>query len=162
MRMTIETKIKLHSYAVNCFKEFPCYKKHIEKLKIERLKNVDLLTELPFYKGLNKIKADHAFKGYAQTFRVEIVDRKNPICQSNASKLAIKALFSDLLNETKGFRYQITMKILLKKYKISEIEFAPAYFNSTMKTVINYKTGLEDSFQEILYRIGNWINKGSG
>ena len=120
------------------------------------------MTELPFYKGLNKIKADHAFKGYAQTFRVEIVDRKNPICQSNANKLAIKALFSDLLNETKGFRYQVTMKVLLKKYKISEIEFAPAYFNSTVKTVINYKTGLEDSFQEILYRIGNWINKGSG
>ena len=120
------------------------------------------MTELPFYKGLNKIKADHAFKGYAQTFRVEIVDRKNPICQSNANKLAIKALFSDLLNETKGFRYQVTMKVLLKKYKISEIEFAPAYFNSTVKTVINYKTGLEDSFQEILYRIGHWINKGSG
>ena len=120
------------------------------------------MTELPFYKGLNKIKADHAFKGYAQTLRVEIVDRKNPICQSNANKLAIKALFSDLLNETKGFRYQVTMKVLLKKYKISEIEFAPAYFNSTVKTVINYKTGLEDSFQEILYRIGNWINKGSG
>ena len=38
MRMTIETKIKLHPDVVNCFKELPCYKKHIEKLKIKRLK----------------------------------------------------------------------------------------------------------------------------
>ena len=28
--------------------------------------------------------------------------------------------------------------------------------------MINYKTGLEDYFEGILYRIDNWINKGSG
>ena len=32
-----------------------------------------------------------------------------------ASKLSIKDLFSYLLNETKGFKYQITVKVLLKK-----------------------------------------------
>ena len=26
-------------------------------------------------------------------------------------------MFSDLLNETKGFKYQITLKVMLKKYK---------------------------------------------
>ena len=39
-------------------------------------------------------------------------------------------MFSDLLNETKGFKYQITVKVLLKKYKLNgEIKFAPVYFN---------------------------------
>ena len=28
--------------------------------------------------------------------------------------------------------------------------------------MINHKFGLDKSFQEILYRIDNWINKGSG
>ena len=52
---------------------------------------------------------------------------------------------------------------MLKKYKLSgEIEFAPVYFNSTTKTVINHKFSLENAFQEILYRIDNWINEGSG
>ena len=37
----------------------------IKKPKIKRLKNVDLLSELPFYDQLNIIKADQAFKGYA-------------------------------------------------------------------------------------------------
>ena len=41
-------------------------------------------------------------------------------------------------------------------------EFAPAYFNSTMKTVINSKYMFDKSFQEILHRINNWINEGPG
>ena len=72
-------------------------------------------------------------------------------------------MFSDLLNETKGFKYQITVKVLLKKYKLNgEIEFAPVYFNSLTKTVINHRFRLENAFQEILYMIDNWINEGSG
>ena len=72
-------------------------------------------------------------------------------------------MFSDLLNEIKGFKYQITVQILLKKYKPNgEIEFAPVYFNSVTKLVINQRFKLEESFQEILYRIGCWINEGSG
>ena len=60
-------------------------------------------------------------------------------------------MFSDLLNETEGFKYQITVKVLLKKYKYNvEIEFAPVYFNSLTKTVINQRFKLENSFQEII------------
>ena len=62
----------------------------------------------------------------------------------------------------KGFKYQITVKVLLKKYKPNgEIEFSPVYFKSSRKLVINHRYELNKSFQEILYRIGAWINKGS-
>ena len=71
-------------------------------------------------------------------------------------------MFNDLLDETKGFKYQITLKSELRKYKDTEIEFSPVYFNSTIKMVINHKFDLEISFQEILYRIDNWINEGAG
>ena len=47
--------------------------------------------------------------------KVEIIERKDAIVQLEASKLSIRELFSDLLNETKGFKYQITEKVLLKK-----------------------------------------------
>ena len=51
---------------------------------------------------------------------------------------------------------------MLKKYKPNgEIEFKPVYFNSTRKTVINHKFSFENAFQEILYRIDNWINQRS-
>ena len=45
-----------------------------------------------------------------------------------ASKSSIKDLFNDLLDETKGFKYEITVKILLKKCKGTEINFSPVYF----------------------------------
>ena len=48
------------------------------------------------------------------SYKVEIIERKDLILQLKASKLSIKNLFSDLLNETRGFKYQITVKVLLK------------------------------------------------
>ena len=72
-------------------------------------------------------------------------------------------MFNDLVNETKGFKYQITENFLLKRYKLNEeIEFTPVYFNSSTKTIINNRFKLEHPFPEILYRIDAWINKGSG
>ena len=71
-------------------------------------------------------------------------------------------MFNDLLNETKGVKYQITVKVLLKKYKLDgEIEFIPVYFNSVTKTVTNHMFRSETSFEEFLYMIDNWINEGS-
>ena len=49
------------------------------------------------------------------SYKVEIVDQKDLIVQLEASKSSIKDLFNDLLNGTKGFKYQITVKALLKK-----------------------------------------------
>ena len=97
------------------------------------------------------------------SYKVEIIERKDPIVQLEASKSSIKDLFNNLLNETKGFKYQITVKVLLKKYKLSgEIELAPVYFNTTTRTIIHHKFRLENSFQEILYIIDAWNNEKSG
>ena len=51
------------------------------------------------------------------TCKVELIDKKDTLTQLEASKSTIKDLFNDLLDETKGFKYQITVKILLKKQK---------------------------------------------
>ena len=78
--------------------------------------------------------------------------KKDTIVQLEASKSSIKDLFSDLLNEIKGFKYQTMVKFLLKKYKLNgEIEFAPVYFNSVTKTVINYRFRLEILFKKFYY-----------
>ena len=157
--MTIKSYPYVHEYC----KEIPFYKKPIEKPKIKRLKKIDLLSELPFYKELSIIKKNHAFKGYTKSFKVEIIEKKDLINQLEASKSSIKDLFRDLLNETKGFKYQLTLRVLLKKYEPNgEIQFRLVYFNSKAKTVINRIFRLENSFQEILHLVDNWINEGSG
>ena len=99
---------------VDNFRELPFFNVSIEKPKMKRLKNIDLLPELPFYDQLKIIKTNQAFSGYAASNKVEIVDKKDLIVQLEASKSSIKDLFNDLLNETKGFKYQITVKVLLK------------------------------------------------
>ena len=160
--MAVLSKIT-HPTAVDYFKEPPFYNKPIEKPKVKRLKNINQLAELPFFEQLSIIKTNQAFRGYAMSYKIEIVERKDPIVQLETSKLSIKGLFGVLLNETKGFKYQITLKVLLKKYKLNgETEFVQAYFNSLTKTVINHRFILENTFQKILYMIEVSINRASG
>ena len=70
------SKIKPHFDAIDYFKELPFYKKPIKKPKVKRLKNIDRLVELPFYEQLSVIKTDQAFRGYAVSYKVEIVEKK--------------------------------------------------------------------------------------
>ena len=60
-------------------------------------------------------------------------------------------MFDDLLDETKGFKFQITLKVTLKQCKSNgENEFAPVYFNSTTKTVANHKFSLKNASEKVL------------
>ena len=69
------TKTKSHSDIINYFKELYFYNKPIEK-SVKSSKNIDRLVELPFYEQLSIIKTDQAFKGYAMSYKVEIVEKK--------------------------------------------------------------------------------------
>ena len=79
-----------------------------------------MLFEPSFYGELNVIKTDHAFRRYEISYKSELVEKKDPIEQLKASKSNIKDLFSDLLDETKGFKYQVTLKVVLQKYSQME------------------------------------------
>ena len=74
--MAVLSEIKSHSDAVDYFKELPFYNKPIEKPKLKHLKNIDQLTELPFYEQLSVIKTNQAFRGYAVSYKVEIIEKK--------------------------------------------------------------------------------------
>ena len=83
----------------------------------------------------------------------------DPLVQLEASKPLIKDLFRDSLIETKDFKYQITLKVLLSKQKQNgDKEFSTVYLDYSANT---NKYGLHKSFRQVLYRIDNWINEGS-
>ena len=49
----------------------------------------------------------------------------------------------------KDFKYQITVTVLLCKHKINrDIEYAPVYFNSATKTLINSDMTLTNLFEK--------------
>ena len=150
--------------AKKLFQGLPFYTTLNEKPKLTSLKNMDLLQKFPFYDELNIYEMSKTFGWYARSYKVEIVDSKDPLAQQEASKSSIKDWFKELLVEMKGFKYQSeTVKSVnnsesfAKKYRICS-----CLFNSTTKTVINFNDDVDKSFQEALYRTDNWINKGSG
>ena len=73
--MTVLSKIDTVEY----FKELPFYNNAIEKPKIKRLTDINLLAELAFYGQLSIIKTNQASKGYAMSYKVQIVERKDLI-----------------------------------------------------------------------------------
>ena len=120
----------MHWDANEIFRLLPFYDTYIEKPKIKKLNNVELLKELPFYDEFSIVKNKTAFSGYAQSYKIEFVDRKDVIIQLKSSKIVIVELFKDLLIELKGFKYQITLCILLSKVMSSDLtEYRTVYFN---------------------------------
>ena len=87
--MTVLKKTKSHQDVINYFKELPFYNRYIEKPKIKKLKNIDWLSELPFYDELSIIKTDQAFKGYEMLYKVGIIDKKDPLAQLETLKTCL-------------------------------------------------------------------------
>ena len=69
---------------------------------------------------MNVIKTNHAFREYVMSYKFEIVEKKYPIEQLEASKSSMKDLFSGLLKKAKDFKYQITLKVTLKSTRQME------------------------------------------
>ena len=103
--------------AKRMFQNLPFYITFIGIPCIKHLKNMDLLHKLPFYDELSIKQASKVFKRYARSYKIEIIKSKDPSAQLEASKLGVKDLFKELLDEIKGFKYQITVKVLLGKRK---------------------------------------------
>ena len=63
------------------FQKLPFYNVLIEKPRIKRLKNIDLLHELLFYNELSIEKVSDSFKRYARSYKIEIKDLKDPLAR---------------------------------------------------------------------------------
>ena len=89
------------------------------------------------------VKNNTAFSGYAQSYKIEILDKKDVIIQLKSSEIVIVEFF-------KGFKYGITLCILLSKVKNSGYtEYRSVYFNSLTKTVVSDNYFLDECFCEI-------------
>ena len=81
--------------------------------------------------------------------------KKDQLQQLEVSKSSIEDLFSDLLNETKGFKYQITLKLIESQYinisnyrSLSGSSYVklPAELRSSKKGLINIKNNDQKCF----------------
>ena len=163
-RKTIKPRIKKFTNA-KLLSELPFFEKPI-KAKIKQLTTKKLLQEQPFYKqsindDINISRNERALRGYAEAYKVEIINNRNLSDSLSVSKKSIKTWRK--LREKKGFKYIISVEITLKK-RINDNEFEPktVYLNSSGKTVINRRYYLNESSEEILNKLDIWIYEGSG
>ena len=118
--------------------EQPFFKQPIRKPRIKKLSNHELLQVLPFYDIINVLRKARAFKKYAETYEVEIINSKSLNDSLSVSEDSIKNLFDELLREKKGFKYFLSTKIILKKrINNNEHTYSTVYINSLVETVIN-------------------------
>ena len=80
------------------------------------MKNYELLRALPFYDDINISRKETAFRGYAETYKTEIINNESLSDLLYVSKNSIKILFDELLREKRGFKYVLTAKISLRKH----------------------------------------------
>ena len=140
---SIKTKIK-QIKSKKLLQEQPFYKQPIKKPCVKKLSNYELLREFPLYDDINISRKERAFIGYAETYKVEIINISDSL---SVSKNSIKNLFDEILREKRGSKYIISVKITLKK-RINDNEFdlKTCYFNSQVKMVINqrYRLNISD------------------
>ena len=95
------------------------------------MKNYELLRQLPFYYDINVSRKERAFRGYAKTYKVEIINNKSLSDLLYVSKNSIKNLFDELLKENRGLKYVSSTKIVLKnRINDNEHKYSTIYFNS--------------------------------
>ena len=121
--------------------EQPFYKQSIKKPRIKKLKKYELLRELQFYHDINISRKERAFRRHAENYRAEVINNKSLSDSLSVSKNSTKNLFDELLRD--------------------EHKYSTVYFNSLVKTVINQRYHLNDSFEEILNLLDIWINESS-
>ena len=83
----IKAKIKQLSIKKLLSEQSFC-KQSIKKPRVKKLSNYELLRELPLYDNINISKKERAPRGYAKTYKVEIINNKDlsdslPVSKNN-------------------------------------------------------------------------------
>ena len=147
--------------------------------KVEKIKKlIDYIT--PFYnpesirefkkllKFIPKIEItekEKALKNNAKSFEVSIINKYEPLIQLNNTKKAIFELLKSIMDKRKGFKFSMTLKVLLSKKTEDEKIYKEPYFNGGPMTVINKESIMENIdmvIETILNTLPVWLSEGSG
>ena len=79
------------------------------------------------------------------SYKVKLVEKKDHNKQLETRTQVLDSFFSDLLDDTKGFKYQIILKVTLKKQAEKRNLIYFILFQFDKKTVINQKFSLKNA-----------------
>ena len=113
-------------------------------------------------------KKEKALKGYAESYKIEVLNDKDPRIQFEKVRDSLKRLLFDKTLH----KYIQTLVVTFKKESKSAdgskagsaaFTYKTAYFNSITKTILSgFDIGLDEANSDILNFIDIWISEGSG
>ena len=140
---------------------FPPKRKKIPKrlTKHQVLENI-----LPFYDTVGISRREHAHRYYAETYDVEVIDNKSLDDSLFLAKRSINDLFKDLLQEKRGFKYNLVAIITLKRWHnaTNTYDIKTTHIKTKAITVTNQRFNLNSAYEELKYRLDIWTVLGSG
>ena len=154
---------KIVKNLTNCqlSRELPFFAKRPKRPK--RLTKRQILRNiLPLYDSVGISKREGAFRGYAETYNVEVTDRKSLSDSLFLAKSSIIDLFSDLLEEKRGFKYVLSATITLKRWNnvINRFDIETIYINSEAVTETNQRFNLSTTYEKLKNILDIWTGQG--
>ena len=112
------------------------------------------------------VETNKALKGYTKSYEVNIKNNKDPLLQLQNTRKGVESYLENILTSMKGIKYVETLKVTFEK-NIDENQtvYKTAYFNCKTQTITNnieITETLQQSKQQIINIIAQWISEGSG
>ena len=116
------------------------------------------------YNTVGISRRERSFKGYIETYNVEVVDKISLSDSLFLAKSCIVDLFKDLSQEEKVFKNILSTKITLKLWNnaTNTYDIETVHFKSEEITVINKKFNLNSAYEELKHKLDIWGERGSG
>ena len=135
------------------------------KKRAKRLTKYQILrNELPLFDAVGVLRKQYAFRNYARTYEVEVMDSISLGDSLFLAKISIIDFFRDLLEEKRGFKYVLSTRVTFKKWNnaTNTYDIDTIYRNSDPITVINKRFNLATVYETLKHRLNFYSDGGSG
>ena len=94
-----------------------------------------------------------AFKGFASSYNVEIVNSFNPELLLKNTESVIKSKVIDFLSKWRGFKFMTTLVLVLKKIESEDKTKYDIFYSSSKIELIINENDIDDVFQSIYLQL---------
>ena len=120
--------------------------------------------DLKFIQKAKITKIMKSFKGNLASYRFSIMNDSDSSMQLLAIRKELKEKLLSLLNEKKGLKFALTLKVRMKKETEDGVIYREPYFKSKSKTITHpdmINDLIIEAEEEIRNKIADWLSEGS-
>ena len=94
-------------------------------------------------------KREHAFKDFASTYNVEILNSFNPKLQLKDTEPAIKSKLAELLSQLKGFKFVTTLVLVFEKIENEDKRNSDNFYSGSKAEIMINESDIDYVFKSI-------------